>query len=36
MESLNQALLSRIPPGTEVLNKKALELGWKSARQAAA
>ena len=27
MESLNQALLSRIPPGTEVLNKKALELG---------
>ncbi len=36
LESLNQALLSRIPPGTEALNKKALELGWKSARQAAA
>lgn len=36
LESLKQALLSRIPPGTEALNKKALELGWKSAHQAAA
>jgi 2-oxoglutarate ferredoxin oxidoreductase subunit gamma len=36
LDSLKQALLSRVPPGTENLNKKALELGWKSARQAAA
>ena len=36
LESLKQALLSRIPPGTEALNKKALELGWECARQAAA
>lgn len=35
-ESLQTALMSRIPPGSEALNKKALELGWKSAQQAAA
>jgi 2-oxoglutarate ferredoxin oxidoreductase subunit gamma len=35
-ESLQAALISRIPPGSEALNKKALELGWKSADQAAA
>lgn len=35
-ESLMFALLSRIPLGTEALNQKALELGWKSACQAAA
>lgn len=35
-ESLQSALMSRIPPGTEALNQKALELGWKSADQAAA
>lgn len=35
-ESLMSALMSRIPRGTEALNKKALELGWNSARQAAA
>jgi len=35
-ESLQAALMSRIPPGSEALNKKALELGWKSAQQAAA
>lgn len=35
-ESLYSALILRIPPGTEDLNKKALELGWESARQAAA
>lgn len=35
-ESLQSALMSRIPPGSEALNKKALELGWKSADQAAA
>lgn len=35
-ESLQSALMSRIPPGTEALNQKALELGWQSARQAAA
>lgn len=28
-ESLQEALLSRIPPGTEELNRKALELGWQ-------
>lgn len=32
-ESLEKALLDRIPKGTEDLNKRALELGWKSARQ---
>jgi 2-oxoglutarate ferredoxin oxidoreductase subunit gamma len=35
-DSLQLALMSRIPPGTEAVNKKALELGWKSADQAAA
>lgn len=35
-ESLQSALMSRIPPGTEALNQKALDLGWQSARQAAA
>jgi 2-oxoglutarate ferredoxin oxidoreductase subunit gamma len=35
-ESLQSALMSRIPPGSEALNKKALELGWQSAHQAAA
>jgi len=35
-ESLESALLSRIPKGTEALNQKALEIGWKTARQAAA
>ncbi|MCL6635844.1 MAG: 2-oxoacid:acceptor oxidoreductase family protein [Peptococcaceae bacterium] len=35
-ESLRSALLSLTPPGTEALNLKALELGWRSARQAAA
>jgi 2-oxoglutarate ferredoxin oxidoreductase subunit gamma len=36
LESLKSALMSRIPPGTEALNNKALELGWKSVSQAAA
>jgi len=35
-ESLETALMSRIPRGTEDLNQKALELGWKSAGEAAA
>lgn len=35
-ESLQAALLSRIPRGTGALNLKALEMGWQSARQAAA
>lgn len=35
-ESLQLALMSRIPRGTEALNKKALELGWESAHQVAA
>lgn len=35
-ESLQSALTARIPPGTEALNLKALELGWQKARQAAA
>lgn len=35
-ESLISALLSRIPKGTEAMNQKALELGWKTAGQAAA
>lgn len=32
-ESLEEALLHRIPKGTEDLNKRALELGWESASQ---
>ncbi len=35
-ESLLLALMSRIPRGTEALNQKALEIGWKSASQFAA
>lgn len=35
-ESLLTALLKRVPKGTEELNKKALDLGWQNARQAAA
>jgi 2-oxoglutarate ferredoxin oxidoreductase subunit gamma len=35
-ESLLLALMSRIPRGTETLNQKALEIGWKSASQFAA
>jgi len=35
-ESLQSALMSRIPRGTEDLNQKALELGWEAAQQAAA
>ncbi len=35
-ESLEEALLNRIPKGTEELNKRALELGWKSACQTVA
>ncbi len=35
-ESLQSALISRIPKGTEELNQKALELGWESAGEAAA
>ncbi len=35
-ESLQSALMSRIPRGTEDLNQRALELGWKTANQAAA
>ncbi len=28
LEDLKAALLARVPPGTEELNQKALELGW--------
>jgi len=35
-ESLQSALMARIPRGTEALNQKALELGWESAGEAAA
>lgn len=33
-EALTQALLSRIPRGTEELNRKALDLGWQLAEKA--
>ncbi|MTI83012.1 MAG: 2-oxoacid:ferredoxin oxidoreductase subunit gamma [Firmicutes bacterium] len=33
-EALTDALLSRIPPGTEELNRKALDLGWQLAEKA--
>lgn len=32
--ALTEALLSRIPRGTEELNRKALDLGWQLAEQA--
>ncbi|AGL02419.1 2-oxoacid:acceptor oxidoreductase family protein [Desulfoscipio gibsoniae] len=32
-ESLTDALLARVPRGTEELNKKALDLGWQLAEQ---
>lgn len=32
--ALNEALLSRIPRGTEELNRKALDLGWRLAEKA--
>ena len=35
-ESLLLALMARVPRGTEALNQKALEIGWKSASQFAA
>lgn len=35
-ESLISALMSHIPRGTEVLNQKALDIGWNSACQPAA
>ncbi len=33
-EALTDALLSRIPPGTEELNRRALDLGWQMAEKA--
>jgi 2-oxoglutarate ferredoxin oxidoreductase subunit gamma len=33
-ESLEKSLLSRIPKGTEEKNKKALEIGYRLAREA--
>lgn len=35
-DSLIEALMSRIPRGTEALNQKALDMGWNSASQPAA
>ncbi|MCG8402101.1 MAG: 2-oxoacid:acceptor oxidoreductase family protein [Firmicutes bacterium] len=32
-EALTEALLSRIPRGTEEMNRKALELGWRLAEE---
>ena len=33
-KALTDALLSRIPPGTEELNRRALDLGWQLAEKA--
>ncbi|HOV78837.1 MAG TPA: 2-oxoacid:acceptor oxidoreductase family protein [Bacillota bacterium] len=35
-ESLEAAIISRTPRGTEALNRQAFEFGWQSARQIAA